>query len=106
MITYIVEGPDNFQKRIYRTPPDALIIMRQKLDKFESTWFDVGQKMDLCGSKESAHGVGRYLLLNRDGTIDFQECIEFGNFVNTCKISRGNVGDRHTCILMKRENEK
>ena len=78
MITYIVKGSDNFQKRIYRTLPDALVIMRQKLDQLERTWLDKSQKMDLRGSKEGTDGIGRYLLLDGDGTVYFHRPIVNG----------------------------
>ena len=112
MIAYIVEGSDNFQKRIYRTLPDALVIMRQKLDELERTWLDEGQKMDLSGSKESTDSIGRYLLLDGDGTVYFHHPIVNG-FVKIYDIAHSkaicrrsnSVRDRH-CILIYQEEER
>ena len=107
MITYFVKGSDNFQKRIYRTLPDALIIMRQKLDELERTWFDEGQKMDLRGSEEITHDIGRYLLLDGDATVYIQVngFVKIYHVAHSKAISGSRVGDRH-CISIHQEEHR
>ena len=80
MLAQIVESPDDLQKRISCTLPDALIVVRKKGDELKCAWLDEGQELELGRSEEGSNGICSDFLLNGDSTVDIHHLVEIEVF--------------------------